>query len=815
MIRKISLIAALFLTVIGMNAQTVGEWNLYTYFSGQIDDIVETPQKVYYTSGNRLFSFDKDYNETYSFTTQNKLNDINVTGIKYNPDGKYLIISYDNGNIDLLYDNDRVINMSDIKDATLTYNKGIRSISFGNGRIYVGTDFGIVIYDDSKHQVVESGIYGTPVTAVFPLGKYLFIATDADGLNYAPIEGYHNTYSKFTGVKDNNDNKISVTWADGLPDGQTMLYRNPSGKLAYITFDVSGHAPVVAKAATHDDVTPTSTLIRTAKGNYVLTAKNLVVLKDNGEKDNIIALPASIQNSKVASLCDTKSVWVGDADGIANYDISDGSLTILSDKYKPEGIVTNEVFYIRTDNWGNIWTGNLGVTNYKPGIPGGDKYGYMQATTRIKDGHPEDMTLYSVNASTGVKKKVVEMATGFAVDPWRPNRYYQGTNISGLYVLEKDEDTGQVKQLHLFTNKNSPLVGYTGYGARALDVQFDPDNNLWVAIWADKDRGTSTAYMLPASILQSKEPKDIQISDWQASALWGVDDGGNKDETMLICKHSPVMFTFSSSYDHAMGVTKTNGTWGDTSDDQAFEFFQPTDQDGKTWVPSFIICAAEDHRGHVWFGGSSGGVIEIADPKNLQPNTRINRIKVPRNDGTNYADYLCETDRVYGIAVDNSNRKWIATGSSGVYLVSEDGDKIIEHFTTANSPLPSNEVISVACDPNSNTVYFGLLSGLVSYKSTSGPSSNDYENIYAYPNPVRPDYTGYITVTGLMDDSLVKITDNAGNLVHQTRSEGGMAIWDGTDNNHNPVKSGVYYVFVSEGANGGSKGAVTKIMIIR
>ena len=101
------------------------------------------------------------------------------------------------------------------------------------------------------------------------------------------------------------------------------------------------------------------------------------------------------------------------------------------------------------------------------------------------------------------------------------------------------------------------------------------------------------------------------------------------------------------------------------------------------------------------------------------------------------------------------------------------------------------------------------------YSSTSAPAADDYSQVYAYPNPVRPDYTGWITITGLMDNSLVKIADAAGNVFHQGTSEGGMMVWDGCDSHGKRVKTGVYYVFASTGGDGvESNGAVTKILVV-
>ena len=228
-----------------------------------------------------------------------------------------------------------------------------------------------------------------------------------------------------------------------------------------------------------------------------------------------------------------------------------------------------------------------------------------------------------------------------------------------------------------------------------------------------------------------------------------------------------------------------------------------------------MVTLQEDKTGKVWIG-TDNGIIEITNPGQFvqnAANATVNRIKVPRNDGTNQADYLLSSVRVNDIAVDDMNRKWIATSTSGVYLVSEDGREILANYTTSNSSIPSNVIYSVECDPTSNYIYFGTDAGLVRYSSTGAPAAADYDNVYAYPNPVRPDYTGWITVTGLMENSLVKIADAAGNVFYQGMSEGGMFTWDGCNANGDRVKTGVYFVYASQNENGTS-GVVTKIMVI-
>ncbi|MBR4721790.1 MAG: Por secretion system protein, partial [Muribaculaceae bacterium] len=258
----------------------------------------------------------------------------------------------------------------------------------------------------------------------------------------------------------------------------------------------------------------------------------------------------------------------------------------------------------------------------------------------------------------------------------------------------------------------------------------------------------------------------------------------------------------------------TNNTPENFGDDRYIYWSSFTDQDSKSFAPTYLHCITEDKRGKIWVGTSSG-VIELASQSSMfDENMRINRIKVPRNDGTNYADYLLDGESALCIAIDSSDRKWIGTASAGVYLVSEDGSQILQHFTTENSYLPSNKIGAILCDPKSNSVFFGTEFGLVEYSGTSSPASPDYSDVVAYPNPVTPDYTGLITIKGLMENSLVKISDSAGNVFYTTRSEGGMATWNGCNAEGQRVKSGVYFVLSSQNANGSSSGVVTKILIV-
>jgi hypothetical protein len=244
------------------------------------------------------------------------------------------------------------------------------------------------------------------------------------------------------------------------------------------------------------------------------------------------------------------------------------------------------------------------------------------------------------------------------------------------------------------------------------------------------------------------------------------------------------------------------------------KFTKLTDQDGQTVSWTNIKCLTEDLNGMIWMGTTEG--ICMFNPAKAFSGSAFTvvRPKVPRNDGTGFADRLMDGIQVNDVAVDGANRKWIGTQSSGLFLVSSDGSQIIKRFNTDNSPLASNTVYRICCNPNSNSVYVTTPDGLYEYFSDSSPAEPNYSNIYAYPNPVRPEFGGDVIIKGLMDNSLVKIADASGNVLAQMKSTGGMVTWDCCDQYGNQVKTGVYLVFCSQ-ANGSGNAVVTKIAVIR
>jgi hypothetical protein len=110
-------------------------------------------------------------------------------------------------------------------------------------------------------------------------------------------------------------------------------------------------------------------------------------------------------------------------------------------------------------------------------------------------------------------------------------------------------------------------------------------------------------------------------------------------------------------------------------------------------------------------------------------------------------------------------------------------------------------------------VWFGTSKGIQSVRGDAINGSEGFGKVYAFPNPVREDFLGNVTITGLLRDTQIRITDISGNLVYSTVSDGGMATWDLKTYNGNRVSTGVYLVFCA--SSDGSQSCVTKMLVIR
>ena len=795
MIKKLLLIIAMMLPAAASVAQlSVGSWALYSPFT-QAQQIIETPQRAYFLSDGGLFYVDKETSEQGTLNSTSGLNDVDITGVYYSPYGKYILLTYANGNMDKVFDSGRVINVPDIKDAVSTDTREIREVAFGKDFFAVLTSFGLVIYNDATSTVRET-IYDTnnELRHIAAIDKYLIINQN-EIIKAADASKRLTKLDQFAGIYNLTDQ-----WPKGemkaFGNGVLLMGKEDNKmQLARIDFDFGGVYNAVYNEVLAFDVP--KGLEYDSKGLLNLYGTNCVFTFDADGAYIRHNYPTQLSGQLCSGYDGMNRLWASLPAGIAQYDITSSTPVELRAPFSPSDLKVRQVVYLTKTPTGGI----LASSRYCERSLGIDFVPFQLRLNLIKDGEIKDITPYTAD------NKLLENAFRVLEIPGSPGDYLVGTwTTGGLYRFKDGKVTYQYN-----TPENTSLGTFWGNKPCVTEMVFDSNNTLYCV-----QETAQNANNLHAISIDKLNKVETKASDWSGTLIM---EGSVRDElrdaAMIVADDGTLLVNRTSGeFDICVIDTKNTPTM---SDNIKKYFSKIYDQDNKEINVGYFRQFVKDKNGHIWFGAGAHGICVLENPADIIKNDifRVRRVKVPRNDGTNLADYLCDSQEVGGIAVDASNRKWIATLSSGVYLVSEDGTEIIEHYTMKNSPLPSNKVYSVACDDNSGSVYFGTEFGLVEYNSTSAPSSDNFDDVYAFPNPVRPDYTGWITVDGLMNNSLVKIADSAGNVFAQGRSDGGRFIWDGCNPAGERVKTGVYYVYASQGsAEGGSSGCVTKILVV-
>jgi streptogramin lyase len=400
-------------------------------------------------------------------------------------------------------------------------------------------------------------------------------------------------------------------------------------------------------------------------------------------------------------------------------------------------------------------------------------------------------------------KKVTKLEytdpSALAVDPRDPAHVMVASAKTGVYEFQDG------KFVKLWNNKNSMLqtsIAYNSNYVVCCGITYDNEGNLWMTngyLTSTPNKRILVEYTKDGEWVDHSESfAEIGTAEYpllrnlksaffdSRGLLWFVNDH-------FSC---PALFCYNKQ----------------TNKLTAWKTF--INQDGTEFsIGDGVHCVTEDKEGNIWVGTSLGTVMLTAD-EIMRGGSTFTQVKVPRNDGSNLADYLLSGTDISGIYVDDANRKWFATYKQGVYVISDDNIEEVYHFTTKNSELVSDVVESIAMNKETGEIFFGTDHGLCSYMTDAMKSYDEMEsdNVYAFPNPVRPDYTGLITITGLTMNADIKIVTSSGQLVAQGRSTGGAFTWDGCDLDGQRVATGVYMVMTA--TSEGKKGVVCKIAVV-
>lgn len=754
-----------------LNAQlAMGKWRTHLAYN-QVTQIAQSENKIFAVSEGALFSIDKEDLGMEFYSKLSGLSDVNISRIEYDKINKQLLITYNNGNIDIMTEGG-IINIPDLYMKQMSASKSVNQIRFLGDRAYLACDFGIMVVNMTKREIADTYFIGPNGTELRIIATTTFqddiYAISKDKLYKATLNSpnisnyqYWETVNNLPG---SGDLKALVSFA-----GKIVIQRD--NKLYYYNNNVW--------TALFHDLSIGTLNISDNKMFIVDLENNQLYIADEQFNKKMVDGIGFVYDTEFDA--DRNITWLA-AGSFGLLTFNENAMDKIAG-YQPKGPLVNKA-------WDMQFNGNKLVA-----VPGGRWSAFYDT--------PGDIMMFDGREWTNISHTEIESITGIkcrdlitvAIDPNDKNHFFVASYSSGLYEFRNNEyfnhhnSTNSTLE-NLFNDKMYHMTGGTN---------FDNDGNLWVMnSYANKsvkvllkDDGWRE---LDFPIFKSIPTiEDILISKKKQSQKW------------VISARTSVAGVF---------VFDDNGTITDQSDDRSvfFKQFENSDEPGSKIIPTYYYDIAEDKNGVIWVGTNEGPLLFYNTSRVFDEGYTCSRVKIPRNDGTELADYLLKDEKIKAIAIDGANRKWLGTESSGVFLMSENGQNTILHFNTANSPLLSNDILSIEINPLTGEVFFGTSKGIISYQSNAVDADNTFSNVHAYPNPVRENYNGVITITGLVADSQIKITDINGNLVTETISNGGIATWDGKDFRKRKVNTGIYLVMAV--APNGTQSAITKIMII-
>jgi ligand-binding sensor domain-containing protein len=739
----------LFLNVTGIafhawpqtNNIPIGDWRVHLPYLASGLDIAGS--KVFTAAEINGFYYDRDDNSLEIVSTINYLTDIGISKARYYSPLDMLLIGYSNGNIDIIQ-NGRTINISDIKRKNIVGSKRINSITFEGGFAYLGCDFGLVVFNLNKLEIKEtysnlapSGMSARVFGTCFSQDKdSIFIATDR-----------------------------GVMAAKNNPSVNLMDFSN------WYTF---GPAENISTSNIVDVIT---------FNGFIYTAvNNDGFYYFNGSSWTASALPAS-SNIKSFRISLNKLLICASSDLI----IADNETSFFTGTLSLFAEMKEALF----DNNGKIWAahGVFGLISNKEG----SYKAYTPNSPLSKDAfrlsYYENKIVVlagGYNSHYGFMNRFGEFNI-FDNESWKPytifqagfpncnditganynhkdNNLYLPTHGFGLLVKKSDgnyelwDDTIAPFQRTLPTP--GPFVIVT-------DAKADKNGNLWVtnflpvlsapALHMRRLNGTWTSKSF--NMEGARYPVEIMIDE--------------RDYKWIRLRH-----------DIAGGIIVYN--------DKTNTFKYITNIEGEGGLPNKSVRAmAMDKKGDIWIG-TNEGIAVFYNNIDVLATSNLNAVK-PLYDGFP----LLFNEVITSIKVDGGNRKWIGT-LNGAWLLSDDGTEIINYFNTDNSPLLSNVINDIEINEVTGEVFFATDQGLISYRGTATEGKKDHSEVKVFPNPVKLEFNGYVGISGLVTDAIVKITDIYGNLIYETKAEGGTAVWNVKDYNGRRAASGIYLIFSSD-----------------
>lgn len=785
--RIIYILSCLFILLQPGYSQAIGTWETLLSYYNTVK-VAESNNYVYAVAkganaksgeeeeGGSLFSYGKEDNSIKFYSRQDGISDQQIKLIRYNPDVNTLLIVYANGNIDLL-DDKGFYNLPYLLNSSSIKVKTINDIYFHKEYAYLPGSFGIMVVNMKKKEITDTYKLSHKIYSVCIKNNELYAVTDEGEV----IKG-----ALTDNLLDNNNWKNHPTNIDAKGTiRQIILFQNTlcyrlEKKGIYYQKEDGTISPIVEDAAILSMKVENEKLIPfTSDKAYIYSSFTSKDIVNTGTINDI------------SSLKDKNTYWIA---------AGKESLKGIKKDDNQYGVIFEDTLTANKGPKRNLCA-YMTVNNGRLFVAGGDRWNNRY------DNYGTFM-LYEQNKWFNFDENLIAQKSGIkfmditsiAIDPKDKDHYFVSTWGEGVYEFKNKE------YVQLYNYKNSPLTSVYPGNPNFIRIEglcFDKNNNLW---------------MTNSSITTGGIKVMTPDGTWYAFGN-ELNDIGLIDKILITSKGRKwvnVPRVGESKKEVGIYVLDDNGTLDDPSDDTERYYNTFINIVDKKNIPTnSFYSMAEDKSGNIFIGTGNGLIIcPSSVVNNIPKNETIEASRVVRLDDNGVPiGYFLDGEKINAIAVDGGNRKWIGTESSGIFLVNEDASETIENFTTDNSPILSNKIRSIAIDPVSGKVYIGTANGIISYQSNATEGSESYSDVYAYPNPVRPEDRDQVTIAGLMEDSNVKITDLSGNIIYQGKSNGGQLTWNCRNHSGKRVATGVYLVFAATPES--KESVVTKIMVVK
>jgi hypothetical protein len=771
--KTILFIIVLFSSRILFSQIGMGKWRIHASSSKAID-IAVSDQFVYTAFEKGILKVDLLNNfENTVMDVMNGLSDVEISCIYWDKIDNSLFIGYENGNIDKVK-NDIVFNIPAIKLANVASSKRVNRFERIGNYIFVATDFALIELNPAKNEVRET-YYPTngneKILDIANIGDTIFALSPSRllrGVSSNPILSDPSQWQVDSRISVLNeyqykevevaDNKLFIVFKHDEYGKDSLFYLSNSGKVLVS----NNEFPLAINSISKLD-----------ENQIAMNCQEFIIVYNTINSD-VVKSYKSINIG--ASMSISRSFKSGD--GLWAADRSN-CLYLFPTEFSFKNFRANGPY--------NNFFYSMDYANGKMGFASG----YMMATSPA----------FSKNGIHFFENETWSFVDNYQQPCWNGKYIWDFLDISINPLNHQEYAVCTPSEIpvtvfnptcnnYIDSNSTLELMSEESSWYWISDVCYDDDGNLWCLNGFTDN---------PLNVLDKNK-------NWK-NFYCGFEARNKRTQKMIIDFNNLIWFSVK---DQGLFGYNHNGTIEDESDDQ---FKQITSGAFTGDLPSSNVTAiAADFNGEIWIGTDAGFAILYNATNVFAANSgdyNAQRIKINFEGNV---EYLLGSTHITDIEVDGGNRKWMATANSGLILLSADGNEILETLTMENSPLISNVIYDIKLNQETGELFIITDRGLVSYRTDASYEDPNYESTIVFPNPVRPNFFGPVTIQGIRYDSDVKITDVAGNLVFKTTSNGGTATWDCKTLNGQKVASGVYFIWTA--TNEGKDKKVGKVLVI-